>query len=196
MPPSERRAAIIEATVPLVRGRGWAVTTKEIAAAAGVSDGTIFSVFRDKEEILLAALEAALDPRPALGRLGQIDLGLPLEERLTQAVKILGEMVMTVWQLSGTLHLDEVRGRISQQVPHDYLAQEVLGGVLEPSRDELVVEPVVAGRALLALIGGSNPALFKEPLSVEEIVTLILDGIRKNEAPPSPTPKSTRTRGG
>lgn len=178
MPPSERRAAIIEATVPLIRARGWGVTTKEIAAAAGVSDGTIFSVFGDKEEILLAALEAALDPQPSLDRVAEIDLDLPLEERLLQAVKIMDEMVHAVWQLSGTLHLEEVRGRVTQHVTYEYLATEVLGALLQPSRDELNVDPVVAGKALLALIGGSAPAVNKRPLSAEEIVGVILNGIR------------------
>src|SRR5579871_3122236 len=80
MSPEERRGAIIDATVPLLFDRGWSVTTKEISAASGVSDGTIFSVFKDKEELLLAALTAALDPAPTVDRLKAIDLELPLRE--------------------------------------------------------------------------------------------------------------------
>ena len=57
MAPADRRAAIVAATIPLLRSRGWSVTTKEIAAASGVADGTIFSVFADKEELLLTALQ-------------------------------------------------------------------------------------------------------------------------------------------
>ena len=49
MPPSERRAAIIRDVLPTLVERGVTVTTRQLASAAGVSEGTLFNVFADKE---------------------------------------------------------------------------------------------------------------------------------------------------
>jgi AcrR family transcriptional regulator len=192
MAPEDRRAAIVEATVPLVCARGWSVTTKEIAAASGVADGTIFSVFKDKKELLLAALQAALDPEPVVEQLSHIDLSLPLEERLVQAVGILQELSARIGQLSPTLQRDEVRGRLPRHYSGDSFAREVLAPIFEPSRHELRLAPAVASQALLALTSGSNPMFYRRPLKASEIVALMLDGVR---GPASAAPaKSRRSR--
>ena len=64
MPAAERRAAIIDAVLPLLIECGSGVTTRQIARAAGVSEGTIFNVFADKHELLAAALQVAIDLAP------------------------------------------------------------------------------------------------------------------------------------
>ena len=61
--PDERRAALVDATVPLLLEHGRAVTTRQIAEAAGIAEGTIFRVFATKEELVDAALDAAFDPQ-------------------------------------------------------------------------------------------------------------------------------------
>ena len=52
MPPEERREAIVQATLPLLREHGANVTTRQIAQAASIAEGTVFRVFSDKEELL------------------------------------------------------------------------------------------------------------------------------------------------
>ncbi len=180
MAPEDRRAAIVVATIPLLRARGWSVTTKEIAAAARVSDGTIFSVFKDKEELLLAALQAALDPQPAVDHLTAIDLSLPLEERLIEAVEVLQRLVIQVRELSSILQLEQVRGRLPRHYSEDYFARKVLPALFEPSLGDLRVEPTVASQALWALAtSGSSPGPYERPMPAAEIVALILHGVQK-----------------
>lgn len=54
----ETQLKIIDATMNLIIGKGYSgATTKNIAALAGVNECTIFRRFREKKEIVLAALE-------------------------------------------------------------------------------------------------------------------------------------------
>ncbi len=65
MSPDDRRKAIVTALVPLIIERGGEVSTREIAQAAGIAEGTIFRVFPDKKSLLLAAAEEAINPAGA-----------------------------------------------------------------------------------------------------------------------------------
>ena len=69
MAPDDRRRAIVDAVVPLLLEHGDAVTTRQIAEAAGIAEGTIFRVFPDKPALLLAAAEETMDPATARGEL-------------------------------------------------------------------------------------------------------------------------------
>src|ERR1041384_328172 len=60
--PEDRRTAILDALIPLLVEKGGAVTTKEMAQAAGIAEGTIFRVFPDKASLLFAAAEEAINP--------------------------------------------------------------------------------------------------------------------------------------
>lgn len=189
MTPEDRRAALITATIPLLRSRGWSVTVKEISAAAHVAEGTIFSVFQDKEELILAALRTALDPAPAEEQLGRIELSLPLEERLIQAVEILQALAARTGELLSAVHLDDVRGRLPQHFTGDHFARKVLPRLLEPSREELRVDPVAASQALVAIaLGGQSTAIFRRPMLPSEIVDILLGGFLVSGVPRTPPP--------
>ena len=89
LPPGQRRAAIIASTVRLLIAHGTAITTRQIAEAACIAEGTIFRVFPDKDSLVVAAIERAFDPAPVEDELQAIDATLPLATRLEQAVAIL-----------------------------------------------------------------------------------------------------------
>src|SRR5450759_5146620 len=88
MTPDERRAAILRATVPLLSERGISVTTRELAEASGVAEGTLFRVFPDKSALLRAAVEQALDPAPVVSELAGIPPVVDPRVALTQAVRV------------------------------------------------------------------------------------------------------------
>jgi len=95
MPPDERRAAIIAAVVPLLHEHGEAVTCRQIAEAAGIAEGTIFRVFADKDELLLAAFDREVDLAPLEAAIRSIDSALAFEQRLIEATELVQRRVST-----------------------------------------------------------------------------------------------------
>src|SRR4051812_36040095 len=72
MAPEERRSMIVAVALPLLLEHGDRLTTRQIAEAAGIAEGTIFRVFSDKDEVIAAVMEAALDQEPLETALGAI----------------------------------------------------------------------------------------------------------------------------
>lgn len=58
----QRRTQILQAAAEIFRAKGFhAARTEEICAAAGLSSGTVFRYFRNKEEIIAAIAEMEID---------------------------------------------------------------------------------------------------------------------------------------
>lgn len=178
----ERRAALIAATVPLVREHGTKVSTRQIADAAGVAEGTIFGVFKDKASLLRAAVLAALDPQPLLQGLKAIDPTLPLRPRLVAAARLVREHVAGHGELflavRGPLFADDRRSLV-EHMSSRYLILNELTALIEPDAGLLRRTPAIAARLLLSLVG-SPPGSFgvlDEDLDAEDAVSLVLDGL-------------------
>ena len=181
LPPDERRAAIIAATLPLLLEHGSGVTTRMIACAAGIAEGTIFRAFPDKDSLIAAVVETAFDPQPMDAALAAIDPLLPFEARLSEAVTIVQMRLTNIWKLVATLGPANIT--VARRRPPNV---ESLIALFEPERDRLNRDPIVAAHMLRALtLANSHPALVRdEPMSPVEIVSLLLDGVRRREDQP------------
>jgi AcrR family transcriptional regulator len=176
--PTERRAAIIEATIPLLREHGPDLTTRRIAEAAEVAEGTIFNVFPDKETLIASAIEAAMDPSGTIERVRGIDSAMPLEQRTREAVAALQQRFADIWRLLTAV------GPGAPQPPTPTPNQafvsfgDALASVLAPDAAQLRLSPTDAARALLAVtLGCSHPAVNEQSMEAEEIVQLFLNGV-------------------
>lgn len=180
--PNERRAALIEATIPLLREHGTNVSTRQIAEAAGVAEGTIFGVFKDKTSLLRAAVVAALDPTPLVRDLNAIDATLALRERLVVAARLIREHVAgqgaLFFVIRGSLFAGDRRS-LGDLMASRYLILNALTGLIEPDARLLRRRPAIAARLLLSLVGSPRGAfgVLDEELTDDEVVSIILDGL-------------------
>lgn len=110
MSPEDRKAAIIDAVLPLVAERGNDVTSRELAQTAGVAEGTLFRAFGDKAALVGAVavegLHRAARPEDTLAELTGIDPDHPLERRLELMIELSrGRMAEVMRWMSVLRHL-------------------------------------------------------------------------------------------
>jgi AcrR family transcriptional regulator len=194
MAPDERRRAIIDAVVPLLLQNGGDVSTRQIAEAAGIAEGTIFRVFPDKPALLLAVAEETMSPADGRARLAALlEDVTTLRERVVVTARRLderAERVMVVMMALRRQRMSEPRGEGGHAerppgppaflVAANHALQEMLAQVFEPHRDELDVEPERAALLLRTLVVGSRHpgAHHDDRLTPDEIADVLLDGIR------------------
>src|ERR1700686_5493502 len=173
LPPDERRSMIVAATLPLLLEHGDRVTSRQIAEAAGIAEGTIFRAFADKDEIIAAVIEAALAPEPLEAALSGIPRDLAFEDALAGAVVIMQQRVIDTWRL-----VSSVGTRFHEMTRRPMVDSDALVRMFEANRARITVEPIVAARLLRALtLSTTHPMLAGEPRSPQELVHLFLHGV-------------------
>lgn len=196
LPPGERREALIAATLPLVLEHGTEVSTRLIAEAAGVAEGTIFRVFPSKDDLIDAVVASAFDPGPLVEAIARVDRSLPLADRLVAAVVV---MQARGRRIAGLVHAfaarrslpdRDVKGQIGAA---EARVVDALATLVEPDRDQLRCPPQETARRLRLLTLAMSSARLSDagPLPPEEIVAMLLDGLRRRpEEPSRPTTTS------
>ncbi|MCS3782201.1 TetR/AcrR family transcriptional regulator [Tsukamurella ocularis] len=184
LPPDERRAALIAATRDALLEHGAVPTTRQIAAAAGVAEGTIFRVFDSKEKLLDAVMAESFDPAPLLVDIDAIDAALPLRARLYRFTELVQARFQRIFGLMDALGLvapPHTRDRDAHRRAKDGGPALVsrLRGVIGDDADQLSVPPEEAIHLLrLLTFSGSHPHISDgHVLSPQRIVDVLLDGI-------------------
>lgn len=190
LPVDERRAAIARATVPLLVAHGGDVTTRQIAEASGVAEGTLFRVFADKDAIIDAAVEAFLDPEPFRAAVRSIDPDLPLELKLRLVLDRFQDRFSGIFGVFASLGM--------QRRPHPpAIEPDVIIGIFErllaPDLDRLRVSPAqVFGFVRLIAFSSAMPHLGAgTDLDSAQLAHLIAQGIA---GPPGSAPPEAPDR--
>lgn len=179
---AEAHAAILRAALELaVSGGLGGLSMEAIAARAGVGKATIYRRFADKDELVLAAVEA-IKPAPPepLGESVRDDL-VAIARHVTRVREGIAGQIMPCMvpelQRPGRLrdlYLKLVEDR--REVTRSVLRRGIAAGELRPDTDvELAAVLLSAPNTMTSL--GFSPHLDKEQLA-ERTVDMVLHGIR------------------
>jgi AcrR family transcriptional regulator len=192
LPRKRREAQILDAATRIFASKGYrGATTREIAAEAGVSEGTIYNYFASKYDLLIA-----MSKRLALESLLQLD-SLPPEEDVRVYVTAL---VRDRFELL-TKNMDLIRALMPEVLVDDELRQAYVEQVLSPALTYLgaiidnrtragvfrQVDAQVVGRAMIGAVMSFGYLWLQRPSEldqrsqeemVSEVVGLFLDGLR------------------
>ena len=177
--PADRREAIIAATRPLLYEHGRDTTTKLIAEAAGIAEGTIFRSFSTKDELFDAVLEREFDPDAFLAKVAKIEPTLSLPDRMVAYVSLLQQRFFGIFRLMAAMGMPKPPAKFQDESArrrlHDGGIATVIGGDAE--RFTLPVERVAELVRGLTFAASHPHITDQKPLSAEEIVDVILHGV-------------------
>jgi AcrR family transcriptional regulator len=177
----ERQAMIIDAVIPLLIEHGRAVTSKQIAEAAGIAEGTIFRAFGDKDTLVTAAIEKYLDPEPLRQALRSIDPALPLEKKVRAIIYLMRERFASMFRMISAIGHERAP---VQNARHEFPA--IIAEVLAPDAASLHWPAErVAHLVRMVSVASSFPALNEGmEFSVDELARIVLYGVAGEPADP------------
>jgi len=195
LPGKERRRQVIEAAAALFSRKGFGgTTTRQVAAAAGISEPTIFKHFATKEDLYAAIIEAKAqteailetaepaarrgDDAAVLRALAQEMIGRtqadPTLMRLLLFSALEGHALSDMFFRSRVKRVDEFLSR--------YIADRVAAGAFRP------VEPLQAAWNFIGMIayhllyrevfGQKPPPHLTTERAIDQMVDLFLKGVR------------------
>ena len=185
LPPDDRRRSIVDAVVPLIVEHGGSVTTRQMAEAAGVAEGTIYKVFPDKPSIIVEAIRVSIDPEPTRSAIEAIPDHLPMEGQVEAAARILmdrGDRLVALVSALGAMPKDafDDHDAVHRQFEEAHrVVVTALTVLFERHERTLRVDPHRAAVVLRGLVFVNNhPRLSPvDRLSAAEIVSTVLYGV-------------------
>lgn len=199
---------ILEAARAVFLSKGVLATTAEVAARAGISEGSLFKRFRSKDELFSAALQTERVVPGFLTTLENADPEADLREVFVQAgVEALNffrqtlPMMMMSWSHTTNCSAPSCTGTHGMAPPQvmrrsiELIAREIQRGRLNREANPLLVAMSFFGAITnYAFFQVLHREPFPEPETyVRELVDTLWQGIGPRPQPPAPTRKP-RTR--
>ncbi len=182
MSPEERRSHILDAVIPLLCANGREVSTRQIAEAAGVAEGTLFRAFGDKDAIITAAVDRYFDPQPFRNALRGIDPGQPTVDKIREVIELLRDRFVGVIGFMSALRGEgpPARRELGEQ---EWLA--ILPQLFRPDELAIPVETLGFYLRLLAFGAAMPPVASAHVFTVDELLRLVTHGVLPSAASPS-----------
>jgi AcrR family transcriptional regulator len=186
MSPEQRRDMIVAAALPLLLEHGAAVSTLQIAQAAGIGEATVFRAFADKDELLDACVAAVLRNDHVLAELDAVPLDQPLAARLTEAATTLHAYLERMGAVIGAVH--SAGRRAERGRPRDGDAtgsradatertRQAVLRLLEPDRAALRLPADELAVIFLGMLFGRRGAPGGPATPVDTLVDVFLHGV-------------------
>lgn len=178
----DRRQALIEATLPLLLEHGRTVSTRQIAEAAGVAEGTIFRAFESKDDLILATVETGLDMEPFLQDLQTVDPHQPVRDRMLDIVIRLQRRFAGVFALMSAMGMVGPPRAARHMEADRQRADDIVIALLEPDADAFTCGiDQLAHLLRLLTFSGTHPHISQgRRLTPEQIVDTLLHGVLKD----------------
>ncbi|MFT3851712.1 MAG: TetR/AcrR family transcriptional regulator [Ilumatobacteraceae bacterium] len=177
--PDARRAGIIEATIPLLAEHGPAATSAQIARAAGISQGTIFHVFADKQDLIDTAVRQVMDVEPLCAELIALAGERSLSGRLASCADIVNRHLARAMPLltkCGVPEREDPKGHMLRKV------RSAIADLLAPDAGSLT-RPVdeLAGTFFFLCVAAVQQTVLGGTAMPDghDVATLFLDGARR-----------------
>jgi AcrR family transcriptional regulator len=202
------RKDILAAAGDLLRTRGPAgTTTKEIAAAAGCAEGSLYRHFPDKGELILAAVEEHLPTLNAVLAVDDCDLQRYFERAAAALVDYFGKLLPLGVGLAADVELAErnrQRMRACQIGPHkllEHLAERFAAGQrdgrIRAAADPLTLASLLAGPcfhyAFMRFVAGDVP-LWESPAQFARAIAEPFVAVASPDPPPRTRAKRSRRK--
>jgi AcrR family transcriptional regulator len=180
LPIEDRRAMILDAVIPLLVEQGADITSKQIAEAAGIAEGTVFRAFGDKDSLIRAAAEKFFDPEYVRNGLRGIDPDDSLESKIAQVIDIFRTRLRGVMRVMAALGRQEPPPR-----PEEDRAGEIMTQVFAPDAERLALSPRRITHFIRLIAFSSAIPQINEvdtPFTSDELARIIVHGITKEES--------------
>lgn len=163
------------------------MTTREIAEAAGVAEGTLFRIFATKQALMMALIGHVTDPEPLIDDLQTIDLAEPLVERVRRILDVLGDHHLRLRRVFGAVHslahekptkAEQKRRDAAHAVREAQLAHAI-ETILAPDGDHLRTTEAEAAAAIrsMSVMMGFPPSMLPDTLTTARVADILVHGI-------------------
>jgi AcrR family transcriptional regulator len=154
----------VRSTLPLLIKHGGTVSTSQIAAAAGIAEGTVFRAFRDKQDLLIACMQAGMNSDEEVAVIEGIGADGALHERLARGVEAVSGYLDRIYAIGQAMRTSGLSAEDMRQRMHGDDDQEVgpppevlrvsraMSGLFDKATDNLRVDTERAARMLLGLV--------------------------------------------